>query len=405
MIVVQNTVPGRTVTLPPEAEAVTPVSLSQVPPDSSGTSSDENGSAIGDAPMARAEPLWLGGVMPGVARAAQKAVNSQSSRHQTRRRFWIVMSGMVERVYQSRAMYATTFASVGSRPIRYPGGVLEADASDPSIRKVAATGQTATTGVLVPENAGQRNDQRVPNPLWIISLFLGLSELVVAAVATQVDGWVQGLFAVFSTVFPCGIAVAFFLIVWHRPYVLYAPRDYSEHTTVDAFVSAMTSPGFDQITAIEGATRPAVASVVSQIAPPEMSPEERESVVENAVESVAENFVQRTIRILIPPTSVSPPAEMALLATESTTVHSLLQSIYNQIRDIVPVPSYGSGWWLVNEHGRRVRHIGPAWAMANGKKVDDRRLEAAGIKAGSVYRVKIYDAESTRVFIDSMKKG
>src|SRR4051794_37702549 len=86
-----------------------------------------------------------------------------------------------------------------------------------------------------------RATPRVMNPLWIISLFLGLAEVVAGIVATQVTGWVQGLLALFVVLFPTGVAAAFFLVVWHRPLNLYAPKDFSGAVKPSDFAAAVGS--------------------------------------------------------------------------------------------------------------------------------------------------------------------
>ncbi|MEU9240174.1 hypothetical protein [Streptomyces sp. NPDC048385] len=51
------------------------------------------------------------------------------------------------------------------------------------------------------------------NPLWIISLFLGLSETTVGIAAALSNGWVQGALAVFAVTFPVLVSGAFFSIL------------------------------------------------------------------------------------------------------------------------------------------------------------------------------------------------
>ncbi|GII67227.1 hypothetical protein Skr01_73120 [Sphaerisporangium krabiense] len=82
---------------------------------------------------------------------------------------------------------------------------------------------------------------RQPNPLWIISLFLGTAEVTMGVAASRASGWAQGLFAVFSIAFPVGVAAAFFAILWKKPYVLYAPRDFGGRANVGEFVAAMSA--------------------------------------------------------------------------------------------------------------------------------------------------------------------
>jgi len=63
-------------------------------------------------------------------------------------------------------------------------------------------------------------------PLGIIAAFLALTEAVAGIAATQVSGEVQVALTTFVISFPILIAIAFFLILWNRPYVFYAPTEY-----------------------------------------------------------------------------------------------------------------------------------------------------------------------------------
>ncbi|MDR4476107.1 MAG: hypothetical protein R3B11_08895 [Nitrospira sp.] len=76
-------------------------------------------------------------------------------------------------------------------------------------------------------------------PLGIISLFVALVETVLAVAAFQTSGNIQLALVVFVMVFPLLIGFAFFYVLWNKPYVLYAPREYSDQTKVQEFVEAM----------------------------------------------------------------------------------------------------------------------------------------------------------------------
>src|SRR3954451_22299629 len=89
------------------------------------------------------------------------------------------------------------------------------------------------------------------NPLWIISLFLGLSEVTSGVAATQVDGASRASFTLFAIIFPSGVAIAFFAILWRKPQVLYAPRDFPKHLDARAYVQAMQSAAATKQEAME----------------------------------------------------------------------------------------------------------------------------------------------------------
>jgi hypothetical protein len=75
-------------------------------------------------------------------------------------------------------------------------------------------------------------------PLWVISLFLSLTETVTAIAITQATGNVQAALTTFVIVFPLLVAAAFFAILWNRPYVFYPPTEFGGTTTVADYVRA-----------------------------------------------------------------------------------------------------------------------------------------------------------------------
>src|SRR5688500_3008350 len=55
------------------------------------------------------------------------------------------------------------------------------------------------------------------SPIWIVSLFLSVTEVVLGFAVINTAGWVQGLLASFMVVFGLGVAAAFLYVLWHRP--------------------------------------------------------------------------------------------------------------------------------------------------------------------------------------------
>jgi phage replication-related protein YjqB (UPF0714/DUF867 family) len=78
-------------------------------------------------------------------------------------------------------------------------------------------------------------------PLWVISLFVSLTEVVTGIAVTKATGGVQVALTIFVIAFPMLVALGFFLILWFRPYVLYPPTEFSGGTDVAAYVRAMRS--------------------------------------------------------------------------------------------------------------------------------------------------------------------
>jgi len=83
------------------------------------------------------------------------------------------------------------------------------------------------------------NEKRAVTPLWIVALFVSLTETVLGIAVTQTSGNIQAALTVFVLAFPVVIAGAFFGILWHKPYVFYPPTEFGTQTNVVDYVTAM----------------------------------------------------------------------------------------------------------------------------------------------------------------------
>src|SRR4051812_47083669 len=70
------------------------------------------------------------------------------------------------------------------------------------------------------------NKKQLLTPLWIISLFVTLTEAVLGVAVMRTTGGIQVALTVFVLAFPLLVAGAFFLILWTRPWVFYSPSEY-----------------------------------------------------------------------------------------------------------------------------------------------------------------------------------
>jgi len=100
-------------------------------------------------------------------------------------------------------------------------------------------------------------------PLWVIMAFVSLSETTFGYAAIKTAGGIQVSFTVFAIVFAFLVAVAFFCILWFKPFVFYAPSEYGD-ADPQAFVNA-----------ISGATSPRVAQQVELVRMVERNPEDK----------------------------------------------------------------------------------------------------------------------------------
>ena len=63
-------------------------------------------------------------------------------------------------------------------------------------------------------------------PLWVISIFVSLTEVVLGVAASKTTGDIQVALVSFVMTFPLLIAGAFFICLWSRPWVFYPPSEY-----------------------------------------------------------------------------------------------------------------------------------------------------------------------------------
>lgn len=74
--------------------------------------------------------------------------------------------------------------------------------------------------------------KRSMNPMWVISIFVGLIEVTVTLGLTKTSGAVQGWLAAFVIVFPILLFGIFSAVLWKKSYLLYSPSEY--RSTADA---------------------------------------------------------------------------------------------------------------------------------------------------------------------------
>ena len=75
-------------------------------------------------------------------------------------------------------------------------------------------------------------------PLWVISLFLSLTEVIAGIAATQTTGNLQTALVCFVIIFPFLVAGMFFGLLWFRPWTFYPPSEYA-NVDVQRYVEAL----------------------------------------------------------------------------------------------------------------------------------------------------------------------
>lgn len=80
----------------------------------------------------------------------------------------------------------------------------------------------------------------VKNPLTIIAIFAGISEISATAVLPFISESIQKIFIWFIILFPFFLLVLFFITLWTKHHVLYAPSDFSSD---ENFLKVIPSTG------------------------------------------------------------------------------------------------------------------------------------------------------------------
>ncbi|MEU2511245.1 hypothetical protein [Streptomyces syringium] len=223
---------------------------------------------------------------------------------------------------------------------------------------------------------------RALNPLWIISLFLTVSEAAAGAAATQTQGWLQAVLVLFSVIFPVGVASAFFAILVQRPYVLYAPKDYSKNPSVRDFVNALNTSRNRSVENMEASIRSAIEEVIPKMLDAKIGALSREVIVAGVIESAREDFRHRFIEVSYSQMDCD-VVSVHIPVGDDTMVQEFLNEAWSFAPEWVPPYTYGDKWVLIDQKkGHSYRNMGTAWARRHRKVSDERLLYSTGISAG-----------------------
>jgi hypothetical protein len=210
-------------------------------------------------------------------------------------------------------------------------------------------------------------------PLWIIALFVSLTETVLGVAVFQTQGVVQATLTAFVICFPLMIAGIFFFILWHRPYVLYPPTDFrSGSADVLSYVNAMRAQSETQPDLLQSISETIRSTIVSEDVLSSLStsllrdPHAEISQVLDAAASKAahaigeENFVTVDTRPLVGADGRVWPVALVNFGS----LLDLLDHIWFEIGDYVPAYTYGFKWVLEDALNHKV--LFPEAGLATG---------------------------------------
>ncbi len=98
-------------------------------------------------------------------------------------------------------------------------------------------------------NIIEKQKQKI-TPLYIIVVFVALSEGLFAYTISQTTSYLQIVLTSFAIFYAFGVTIVFFIILWYRPYVFYPPSEYPDANPkpyINAMDEALSPKKMEQI--------------------------------------------------------------------------------------------------------------------------------------------------------------
>jgi hypothetical protein len=212
------------------------------------------------------------------------------------------------------------------------------------------------------------------SPLWIIALFIALSEATAGAAAAITDGAARLIFACFAATFPVIVLFVFvWLLVKHAP-KLYAPGQYSKEITPEIYrigISRADSIFIGQ----------AVAKTVVPLLG-EGQGEDRDTAVARVAQRFADAVDESSIVVNLG--VLKPGAKNLHIPVSSDTgIQSVLNEIYFALSPAVEPVTYDRFWVLIDDDNNEYSGMGMSWADEQDLEADPRTILEVGILPGS----------------------
>lgn len=236
-------------------------------------------------------------------------------------------------------------------------------------------------------------DKRAITPLWVISLFVSLSETVLGVAVTQTTGNIQAALTAFVIAFPLLVAGAFFVILWSRPEVLYAPTEYGKQTDVTSFAKAMRRKPLEEqklYMEIQGVLEQTTNEIKATLS--EAVGKRDDELISRVLDAATNQAVERIREVGFLTLDSEPllggKGEFWQVPyNQYGSVSALLDDIWFSIGEL-PAYTYNTKW-VLRDVGSGVvfDNMGTKWAEARGLISDTRTLEDVGIRPGMVLEI------------------
>jgi hypothetical protein len=213
------------------------------------------------------------------------------------------------------------------------------------------------------------------SPLWVIALFIALSEATAGVAAITTNGTARLIFACFAVAFP---SIVFGVFVWllikHAPN-LYAPGQYSREITPEIYR-----------TGISRADSVFLGRAVAEAVVPFLAEDDKDTARDAAVDQAARRFeaaIQES-SVTVSLDLMIPGAEaLQIPVTADTAVQSLLDQVYFALPPSIKPGTYGSAWILIGKDNTPYADMGMSWAQKTLNRTrDPRTIADVGILPG-----------------------
>ena len=245
--------------------------------------------------------------------------------------------------------------------------------------------------------------RRTLTPLWVISLFVSLTEAVLAAAVTQTSGGVQVALTAFVLIFPLLIASGFFAILWFKPHHIYAPTEFGQQVGAREYIEAMTQrKSLDEnqlYINIQKTIQSTLTSSEIITALTETLAHKEDKLVERDVARILDSAVDKTVENIREESFLTINSK-PLLGKKGdiwhipydffATISELLDYLWFKLEDM-PAYAYGEKWVL---RDRKTGHIFKGASSKYGREKDSRKLKEVGIMPGMELEVVLPDETS-----------
>jgi len=241
----------------------------------------------------------------------------------------------------------------------------------------------------------QPNLRRPITPLWIIALFVSLTETVLGTAVIKTSGGIQVVLTIFVVLFPVFIAVLFFAILWNKAYVLYPPTEYGSETDINSYVNAMRQSNYDKnklYTSIKetihtSLTSEEIVNKLSQLAKDQVT-DNAENQISQVLNSAVGNTIERILEINFITIDTRPllgkrGKVWRTLYERYQHVSQFLDELWESLEPYILPYTYGIQWVLRDtDSGKIFQEMGRQYANSMGKIIDSRSLQEVGLNPG-----------------------